>query len=822
MKALIRRVLFYLFLIVTVIVVSGSVSVYLYKDRLIQRFIEEMNQSINTPVHVDNLDISLWKYFPYISVDLNNVKIEESYEWSDAPLLTAKKIALSFHPIEIINGNYTVKQLHISEAMLAIKIDRKGINNFSIFKSNTASGNTTFDISKVTFQNVEMTYEDLQADKILHFSTRQLAASLDVINNVYYITAKGDAKSHHIIFSGNTFLKDVSLNANTKVKYNSQSKQVSIAPSAIEVYNSDFRLSGSYELSNSDIDISLSNDQTNLQTIIALIPDRYTTGLNKYNSKGEGFFELKLKGNFNNNNFPSINIDFGLSNASIFHPDFSTELDSVSLTGNYQSPNFMKLTNTSLSLSNVTGRLGSHPFSSSIAIKNFNNPFIDLNFKGNLEINMLLNFYPNNEIDSASGIIASDITLKGSINDLEKKSTVKNVKTSGELDLQDVSFLHKASNIPFDNLNGILIFNNNDLALTNFSGKIGSSDFLLNGIFKNFAAFVLLDNQPLGIEADLSSTLIDLDELLSGNFTSTQSETEAYSFSISSNLQLKFNCDIEQLKFRRFLGNNLRGDLLVKNQVAATNNISVKTMDGNLSLTGSADASTDSVFVYSEVELNKIALDQLFFVFENFKQDFLVDSHLKGSANATISAFLAFDKHLNFNAKELVSDVSATITNGELNNFEPMQNLSDYLDGEELSALRFSELQNDIHIENETIYIPKMEINSNATNITIGGTHTFDQHINYNVVAPLNNRKKIDSDEVFGAIDEDDSGKMKVFLKITGTTDDYKVSYDKRALKKNVISNFKKEVKELKDAFRNKGKEERKEVVLEDDDYFDW
>jgi len=217
-----------------------------------------------------------------------------------------------------------------------------------------------------------------------------------------------------------------------------------------------------------------------------------------------------------------------------------------------------------------------------------------------------------------------------------------------------------------------------------------------------------------------------------------------------------------------------------------------------------------------------VYVDSVFYVFENFRQTFIEDKHLKGQAFADVSMEMTFNEKLKLFQETLITDIGITIKNGELNNFEPMKKLNKYLDEEGLSKLRFADLKNDIHIENKTIYIPQMEIRNNLTSIQLNGTHTFDQHIDYRLIAPLRNKKKIDSDEAFGAIEEDDHGKIKVFLKITGTTDKYDVSLDKQAVKKQVVSNFKKEVQELKEAFKLKGKKKKKELELEKEDYFDW
>jgi hypothetical protein len=89
-------------------------------------------------------------------------------------------------------------------------------------------------------------------------------------------------------------------------------------------------------------------------------------------------------------------------------------------------------------------------------------------------------------------------------------------------------------------------------------------------------------------------------------------------------------------------------------------------------------------------------------------------------------------------------------------------------------------------------------------------------------VAPLRTRKKIDPDEAFGAIEQDSKGQSRLFLKITGTTDNYEVTYDKEAVKKKIASDLKKEVQELKDAFKLKGQKKKKELELKKDEYFDW
>ncbi len=194
---------------------------------------------------------------------------------------------------------------------------------------------------------------------------------------------------------------------------------------------------------------------------------------------------------------------------------------------------------------------------------------------------------------------------------------------------------------------------------------------------------------------------------------------------------------------------------------------------------------------------------------------------MRGQANADVSFEMSLNENLKLFSETLTGDISTLIKNGELNNFEPMQKLNRYIDDKTLNQLRFADLKNDIHIEGKKIYIPQMEVRSNASNITLSGTHSFDQTIDYRVVAPLRSKKQIDPDEAFGAIEET-GGQTKVFLKIIGTTSKYDVKFDKEATKKKIVSDLKKEAKELRDAFLNRGAKKKKEVELQKDEYFDW
>ncbi|MEX2232036.1 MAG: AsmA-like C-terminal region-containing protein [Cyclobacteriaceae bacterium] len=825
---LIRRVIFYLTLSVSVVFIALVVSAFLYKDRLINQFIKEANKQLNTPITIKKMDVSVFQQFPRLSIVFHDVYVEDSHP-GQYPLLTAKKISFQLNPLEVWGGNYTVKGMEIHDSETNLKINQDGLNNYSIIKKQTGSGNhpstIAFALSNVSIHNAVVHYLDLRILQDFTFKSDNLVASIHTAKDIYDIDAEGQLTAEKMMIGSNNYLNGKSFEIESHLIYDDDKKHMTIQPSDIALKSSSFSVSGTYGWKEKNIiNIATRGTDTDIQTLLSLLPESKGKKFDKYRSKGNVYFEAQLNGEISAASSPALSIDFGFRDATLFHPDYKTRIENATLTGSFSTTDVNNLERASLALKNITGKLNNENFQANFVLQNFSDPEIILDFKGKLDARSVLDFYPVEDFNYVSGSLLVDIAFEGKVNLLKNKNTAQRVSTLGTVDMEGVNLLYGKNNIPLENLQGNLQFNNNDLALSNVTGKLGDSDFLLNGFFKNIITFLLFEDQPIGIETDLKARFIDLNQLFALGFGSSEDadETDEYTFNLSRNVNFNFNCDIKSLRYKRFHGQAIRGDLLVKNQMAVSRNLSLKTMGGNLNLSGIVDAKNNkAIDVVSTLKLNGINPDSVFYVFENFNQTFIQDKHLKGKATADVNLEMTLNQNLRLFRETLIADISIAIASGELNNFEPLKKLERYLGDEGLNRLRFSELKNDIHIENKNIYLPQMEVRSNVTDIRISGTHTFDQRIDYRLITPLR-RKRVVEVEAKEALEEDAQGNSRLFLKITGTTDDYRIAYDTEAVKKKIASDLKKEVQELKDAFKSKGKKKEKEVELSKEDYFDW
>jgi hypothetical protein len=101
-----------------------------------------------------------------------------------------------------------------------------------------------------------------------------------------------------------------------------------------------------------------------------------------------------------------------------------------------------------------------------------------------------------------------------------------------------------------------------------------------------------------------------------------------------------------------------------------------------------------------------------------------------------------------------------------------------------------------------------MEIRSTALNLNASGQHSFSNEIDYRLTLMLSEllaRKAKASkpeNEDFGVVEDDGLGKMTLFIKVTGTVDNPKFTYDRKGLKEKINQDLKQEKQTLKEVLR--------------------
>jgi len=823
-----------LLILAVLILITGitMTALYFYRNEVVALFVEEANKYLETPVEVKKIELELWENFPMVSFKLDDIKIYESAEITMEYLCDADNMLISFDIFNIIFKNYEISTLKVSDATFYIGRGRNGEKNYEFIryaKKDSINNQRELNLPNIILENVRINYVDQQNDVKIYLEADRLRNNLKVQGKKLLINLSGIIAKNQIDIKNSTYVKDQLIGLSSEFTYSLDSQVVQFDQTDLKLNGQLYQLDGHIHSGVTKfIDLNVASVKNNVEAVVAVLPQNIRKKLSEYRSKGKITFLGNINGDFSNGKIPSLQADFNCDNVEFYYPGYRSSFKKLNFTGNFTNGRARSLTSSILNIRNFSGFIGNNEIKGELSIQNFKDLSTTLDLTGNVDLTSFLATFPVKQFDSGDGEIEFDIKLTGRINDLKNRKT-NSVKASGDLFLKQVNFKTKYSPIEFRRFNGQFYFNNLDLAIQNFSGEIGESDFEISGFFRNIISYVFYRDNPIKIIADLESSNLNLNELLTLDFSepedaeSSSDEDTGFHLSMSPKLDFDFNCVVDRITFKRFYGKKASGKIRIKNQIAIVDNLTLNTMGGDLVMSGSIDAGSQvkREFIV-DGKLSGLHIDSIFYVFKNFKQEFLMSHHLQGQIYADVNSYFVLDDKLKFYSNTLTSFIEARIIGGELIDFEPMQNLSKYVKEEDLAEMHFSELKNDIQIIDRQVIIPEMEIISNAYHIYVSGVHTFNQDIDYHFRIPLDQFRRPDRDSRYGEIADNGSGPPSLFLKMQGTATDYEVSFDSNAVKDKIKNDLKGEGDELKDILKGKKAKKKQELELEEDEYFDF
>ena len=137
-----KKIIKWVLLLLMALFLMLTTALYLLQDKLIDRAIVELNKNLEVPMSVNKVEFAFWSSFPNISVDLLDVKIPGRLK--KTVLLTSEKFNLRVNPLDLIDGDYNLKQINITKGSLNLEIDSLGRENFDIIKNTTEGNDSDF------------------------------------------------------------------------------------------------------------------------------------------------------------------------------------------------------------------------------------------------------------------------------------------------------------------------------------------------------------------------------------------------------------------------------------------------------------------------------------------------------------------------------------------------------------------------------------------------------------------------------------------------------------------------------------------------------
>ncbi len=385
-----------------------------------------------------------------------------------------------------------------------------------------------------------------------------------------------------------------------------------------------------------------------------------------------------------------------------------------------------------------------------------------------------------------------------------REEVLRNIKTTGKIELHYNNalsssdfFLHSFEGnmnihpLKFENFEGKFHLENDQLTFNNFKGKLGKSQFNIGGQYYFGEDEVLLKK---GNRIDFKALYLDLDELTNYEEVTDEPVNHDDVFNIFEvpfpNMEI--NASIGTLNYHNYNLKNLTSKMRIqKNHYVFFDDMRFEAASGKVDLSGYFNGSNpDSIYMHPDLKLQNVDLDQLLFKFDNFGQDQIISDNLHGRLTGRINGKILLHADLTPYIEKSELDIDVSVTDGMLENFEPMLILSEYFDDKNLNKVFFGKMENRLKLKDGNLIIPNMLLNSSLGFMQLSGKQSLDLEMDYYLRIPLKmvtqvamkklfgrSKKEIDPEQEDEIIYKDTSRNTNyVGIRILGTPDNYSFS----------------------------------------------
>lgn len=804
-----KRILFSLLALIVILIGTALVIIYFYEDSIKKIIIDRINKQLTTEIQVKEIDLSLFKKFPNVSLVFTDVIAKDAIKSvNKGKLLTAKNIYLEFSIWDLFYKNYRIRKIEAEDGVINLVTYLDGSVNYQFWKNDTTEidESFSFDLQKVILKNMIIRYRDFSTAQDYLGATNSLIIKGKFKSDNYTMYANGNLMVSYVNISGTKYIPGKNVHIDLVLNVDQTTDTYKFAEGKLSMGSMYFDVCGSVTHNEKKhyINLSINGAKTKLQSFIKEIPYEYRKYFENYKAMGDFYFNTTITGSYLNNDIPGVLISFGIKDGNLTQKETDIALENLSLTGTYSNGLAHTLSSSELVIKDFSSTLKSGKIKGDITIKNFSKPEIEIQLDANMDITEMQEFLKIDSIESVKGKMDMSVSFKGSVNSeggFKMNDFIKST-TSGKLNITDAELAIKDDSRKYTGINGKFEFSNNDLVINSLSVMVNQSDYKFKGYFKNLLSFIFLDDQKLMVDANLTSVKTELDDLLQYNTTLTDT---TYRLIFPDKIEFKLNVDIGKLTFKKFTATNIIGKVKLKSKQLLADPLTFNSVDGSIDGLVMVDGSESGKLLIScDASIEDVNIKKLFYEFGNFGQNSMKDENLEGITTADVQFAGVWSDYLIPDMDKMYAKADIEIEKGRLLNYEPMKGLSTFLKVSDLNDVKFSTLHNQIEIKNKTITIPAMEIKSSAIDIIASGEHSFDNVIDYHVQVKLSDllaqkaKKAKPENEEFGVVADDGLGKTSLFVLITGTVDNPVYKYDAKGVKAKLVVNFIKEKETLK------------------------
>lgn len=735
------------FLILLLLLIASP---FIFQSQIKDMVKNFINNNVNAKVEFNDVDLSFIRSFPQANVTLDNLVITNFEPFKNDTLARVKQLSLDMSVKELFKtaseDPIIVNSINVDDALINLKTNKDGQVNWDIAKENTnnTSSDTSnndgfaFDIENYSINNSAFNYIDESANTLIK------------VTNINH-TGNG-------IFSGDTSELDTKTEANVtfnidSTEYLSNNLIKLDALIDLDIPNQTYTFKDNKGFVNDlplqfkgyvkqledgqEIDISFENPGSSFKEFLAVIPKTYAKNLNNVNTTGNFKVNGVIKGKVTEETIPTLDINILSDNASFKFADLPKRVENININAQIKNETGL-VDDTYVNLNALNFKIDQDVFKSSATIKHLTtNMLVNANIDGVLNLANITKAYPIELENELKGILKAKLKTSFDMNAIETNA-YERIKNNGMVSVSGFEFSSADIVNPINISNAEVNFNPGTIKLDKFNATTGQSDLNATGTINNLLGFLLSDKKLKGDFNVNSNKFVVSDFMIEGGSEApvNQSTEPDTALKIPEFLDCNVTANATTVVYDNLTLKDVKGSLNIADGKAQLNNMTSSIFDGNLSLNGLVDTTKEQSTFKMQLGASNFNISESFNGLDMLQALAPIAKALEGKLNSSIDISGTLGQDFTPILNTISGDAFAELLTGEFKPkneqlFTALENKLSFLD---FSKLNLKDLTAKLSFNNGQVNVQPFDIKYKDIKMTIGGSHSFSNTMNYQVV----------------------------------------------------------------------------------------
>lgn len=497
--------------------------VYLKQEAITQQLLETLNSDMNGRVTIAKSHVAPFANFPYISVDLEQVRLFTTKKTDEKSVCEMRDVYVGFDLWSVLSSGFEVKSIKLSGGHIHLIQYKDGTFNISqLFSSRqkTTADSTApviaLKLKSITLDSVHITKLNEENGVLLSNRIDKAKAKVDVNNNFFDVDLEAAMVFTLVVKGDTSFLHNKHLTLNTGLHINHTTGKITLNPSEVTIEKAAFSMQGSVDVKKDMLlDLKFSGNKPNFELLLAFAPPELTPFFEQYDNRGQIYFDCTINGPSINGLQPAINATFGCSQAYFNNTETKKKLDQMQFKGSFTNGTARNSSTMKFMLQDFFAKPDAGKFTGNLTVTNFTAPEIDLKLNSDFDLEFLARFLNIKSLSDLKGQVVLGMNFHDLIDPNFPERSLERLNESYEttLEVTNLSFLSSKLPVPLNDLDLKAHIEGHAAQIDYCRILMGNSDLSINGSVSDLPAIIHHTAREVEAKLALKSNTLDLKQL---------------------------------------------------------------------------------------------------------------------------------------------------------------------------------------------------------------------------------------------------------------------------------------------------------------------